>query len=399
MATNATGKMPDPIETPVPEKPHMPLKNAVLLGTVSLIVLLGGLLYFLGFFNALDLWQFKDHDELARGAAQLVGEGRFEEAVAQAERVDRESNGTNFAARSVVDSGKFMTGDQEKRIEAIRYTKETYAKLEGQPHDQALQVNKLLGYVNAGFEQYVFDEIFSGDTFGAFLVKGDMGSSIRKLAEHSLSLSPTTEAAFRIGQWDADRIRDLYGTWNATAAQKELYADDILQIIKASDALIESEKGGVDGRPFDYMVEPRSLYWKSYLYGVVARVRPEYLDESKAELDKLVAIYEKSGDANGKKNVLIAARLPYGYFSYALAVHEVKGAAGKSEAIANLDAMMALIAENPGAHDGAYLSFVRGGGARSRADQERSYNGYLVFAEMHPPFKVFLQQYGWKFEN
>ncbi len=368
-------------------------QGAIFLGLVALVIVL---LYVMGFVLKSSVPLTPIENVQAGNAVDLAASGKFSEALVEAERINAESQGTNAVARSVIDTSKFLTGDSQSRIEAVRYTKESYAAYTGNGLNQALQVNKLLGYLNSGFEQYVFDEVFSGEQFSQFIVPGDKASSIRKLAEHSIELYPTTSALFRIGQWDADRIRDLYGEWNATEAQKMTYANDILRIIAEADALIASETQQIDGRPFDFMVEPRYLYWKSYLYGVVARVRPEYIQESKNALVALEQVFETSRDENGNKIPLISTRLPYGYYSYALTLHEVKGSEAKAEIQQTLDALVTLVESNPGIHEGSYLSFIREFASRSRENQERYYKGYLELAEVHPPFKEFLQEHGVK---
>ncbi len=339
-----------------------------------------------------------ERDRIAVEALTLMEAGQFAEAALKAEAVIHSSAGADHAvARSIVDSGKFMTGETDARIQAIRLTKETYVRETGNAYNQSLQVNKLLGYINSGFEPYVFDEVFAGEPFQKFHIEGDIAGSIRALAEHSITLNPTTESLFRLGQWNADRIRDLYGDWGATPEEKEQYANDILRIIAAADELIDSEMATVEGRPFDYTVQPRFFFWKSYLYGAAARVQPEYLEDAKIALDNLVQSYETTVDASGKPYPVIATRLPYGYFSYAWSLYEVAGERALPDVRENLDALVDIIEANPNIHAGAYLSAVREAAARSPENQARYYRGYLELAKVSPRFKTFLESYGWTF--
>ncbi|TSC86213.1 MAG: hypothetical protein G01um10148_719 [Parcubacteria group bacterium Gr01-1014_8] len=335
----------------------------------------------------------EEQKKMTDTALHLAAQGRSDEAVAQAELVMRGSSEPNFVARSVVDTGKFMSGDARKRIEAVQLTKETYT-LSKTNYEKALQVNKLLGYINAAFEPFVFDEVFVGEPFQSFLVQDDAATSIRNLAEYSISLYPTTEAQFRIGQWYTDRIRNLYGDWNATPAQKKEYAGEIAKVIASADALLPQELKTVEGRPFEYMVEPRFLFWKSYLYGVMARVQPEYLEDAKIALDALVKLNETTRDEKGAPIPLIASRLPYTYFNYALALYDVQGTDAKAEINKYLNALMTLVEKDPAVHQGYYLAFLREGGARSKADWERYYKGYIDLSELNPNFKEFLIKYG-----
>lgn len=336
--------------------------------------------------------------ENAAQSMNLIGEGNFDAAIAAAEKVLKTgSDDRSIAqARSVADIGRFMTGEETKRIEAIRITKESYEKAIGDPRTQALQVNKLLGYLNSGYEQYVYDEIFSGEVFGQFKVKKDRTSSIKNLANHSLQLYPTTEALFRYGQWFADRIRDIHGDWRVTPEQRVQYAENTLKVIEYSDKLIAREMKENEDRAFSYMIESRYFFWETYLYGAVARVKPEYIVQSKEFLDKLVASYENSRDEQGNKIPLIATRLPYSYVGYAWSLYEVKGEESMPEIEDNLDALIAIINENPKLHEGAFLAFVRNGAKQSAERQERYYKPEEVLGKKYPPFGEFLKTYGWE---
>lgn len=336
----------------------------------------------------------------AERALQLIEEGDFNAAAMEARKAyDSASNEEEKQlARSALEVANFRGGGEQERLEAIRLTKETYTLLKGNAYRQSLEVNELLGYFNTAYEQSVFDEIFKGEPFEKFLVPGDKSLSIRKLAEHSLALWPSTEAEFRIGAWHADQI--LYGSGGKklTKAERQDHANEILKVIASADALISEQKARVKDQPFGYMVEPRYFFWKTYLYGIVARVYPKYIDDARKSLDGLVASYDSSRDQLGNKRPLIAARLPSGYFTYATSLYRVKGEAVLPEVRANLDALVDLIGENPAVHTGSFLATVRTGAASPEL-WDRNYKSYVDLAKVHPPFKAFLEKYGWKFEN
>lgn len=332
---------------------------------------------------------------VVNSALESADAGDFKTARRDSWDIVRSSRGENLTALSVYDTSSFMTGNAAARINAIRTTKEHYIRAENDTYTQALQVNKVLGYYNSARENYVFDEIFAGEPFQRFLVPGDKMGSIRKLAEHSIALSPTTAAIFRLGQWNAEQIEKAGA--EVSQEEKQLYADNILDVISSADKIIDSETQAIEGRPFDYTVKARYFFWKSYLYGAVARVQPQYLEEAKRNLDALVAYYNSTLNEDGSRYPLIATRLPYGYADYAVTLMKIHGEDAQSDIAASLDAMIALINENPEIHKGEYLALVRRGVAASEVDPAKASANYRALAQMHPPFKAFLESYGWKF--
>ncbi len=324
----------------------------------------------------------------------------FSAEAVRAEQIARESRGTGSfynKALSIAAESNFMTAEEGKRVKAVQISKLQYLESQGKPQLQAIEVNRLLAYINAGYEKYIFNEVFKDEPFAQFLVPGDMVSSVRNLAEHSLSLDPSTAAQFRIGQWYADRIRDTHGTWGATDAQKKEYADAILRIIDASMLAIPGEQIKNSGAIFDFMLMPRYYFWHTYLYAAVARVYPEYLLQTKGALEELVATYENSKGENGEKIPLIASRLPYGYMAYALALHDVQGEKANDEIKKILDALIAIIEKNPSVHEGAFLSVVKQGAKPELPDRTKGVGVYIDLAEIHQPFKDFLIKHGWNF--
>lgn len=336
----------------------------------------------------------EERNRFLEEALHLAGQGDFNRAQQYA-RIALETDNTE-EAQSALEVGLFFSGVEDQRIEAVRLAKESYLNATD-PLIKAIQINKLFGFINAGSERYIFNEVFSGEPFEQFLVKGDRSVSLRNLAKHSLSLYPTTDALYRIAYWHADRIGDIWGTWNTTADEKSTHADEILRLVGEADILLTSQKQILAGEPFDYMIQARHLFWKSYLYGYVARVRPEYLTESKKALDELERYYEISLDENGNRYPLIAARLPSAYVSYARTLYEMQEAEASGEIGTTLDEMIALIDENPGVHEGAFLSTIRRDDIATTTNRRRGSGVYRALAELHPPFKEFLMRYGWTF--
>ena len=340
-------------------------------------------------------------------ALNFASSGDFDSALKAAEELlnSAVSEGIAFEARSIIDSSKFATGEQEARVEAVRLTKEHYLLRVDDPLDQALQVNKLLGYMTAGREKYVFNEVFAGEPFNTFLVPGDRDASIKNLAEHSLSLHPTIEATVRIGEWYARKIERLPPPPSLTPGQSPRqpglgiqYADKILETLRQSDQLLEQQKKELEGRPFDYMVEPRYYFWRVYLYSTVALIRPRYLADAEFSLERLVTLYEETKNPRGEKYATIAMRLPNAYYLYAWSLFRVRGEREIDSVRSSLDSLIALVDQDPKIHEGQFLSLIRNAADLTPEQRAKSYRGFVVLANNHPPFKAFLEKYDWKFE-
>ena len=391
--TNITCAMPP--EQEVTNIISPPQRNAVPL--VAILFVLCVVLISAAYYYFSPQWKVSMHQEQISEAVSLVGAGDYDAAITASEVVlNSVDSGSEYnKARSVHDVAQFATGERDKRIAAIRSVKETYLLNADDPFAQSRNVNALLGYLNAGFEQYVFDEVFRGEPFAKFYIAEDRATSIRSLAEHSFELAPSTESLFRIGQWYSDRIRNLYGDWNATPEEKARYTDEILKLLDQSDELLTTELAETNGHLFQNMIEPRYYFWHSYLYAVVAREKPEYLMNAKRSLEKLEDIYNTRLDANGNKQAIIGTRLPYAYANYAWALYEVTGEAGYPEARQNLDALIALVHENPEAHVGYYVSLIKKNIALPQTKWEEVYSARMMLrlSKMHEPFKQFIFEY------
>lgn len=378
----------------MPKTPTEGRHSVPWIGFISLGVIVVGLLAAAAYYYSQTTQGTINSQELVRNALSLVSNGDYSAAIEAADTAAKNAatDQEYFTARSIADTARFSTGEEANRIAAIRSTKESYVRARGNNFEQARYVNVLLGYLNAGFEKYVFDEVFSGPDFSKFLVPNDRASSIRGLAEHSYELAPSTESLFRIGQWYSDRMRNLYGDWDLSDAEKMEAANEILAILTDADKLLAQELEQTEGRVFQFTIEPRYYFWEAYLYGVVARQKPEYLAQAKESVEKLEQLYATRRDENGNQIDLIATRLPYTYANYAWALYEVKGEAGYEEARTYLDKLIAVIDANPTAHAGYYLSLINKNAALSSEKLKKTYSAIMMYklTMMHKPFGDFI---------
>lgn len=302
-----------------------------------------------------------------------------------------------FYAASMLALSEFFNGSKEQRIAAIRITKQNIASnlAAENPALMADQINILLGYIRSADERYVFEEVFAGEPFEKFRVKGRELSSIKNLAAYSNSLNPSSEALYRI----ADYYRAAVFIATTTEA-KEWAIGRTISTLAQADALYPQELAAAKGSAFDYMVELRRYLWQSYIYGDLARADSKYLVKSEEMAAQMVNLYETRLDSNGFKIAVIGARMPDIYINAARYAYVVKGAAASAQIKTNLDALIQEVNEHPSWHKGGFLALVREMAADGNAGRRSaSYQQYVALSKIHPPFKALLEANGWTAAN
>jgi hypothetical protein len=346
----------------------------------------------------------ENHDKLLADTLATLDQGDYSGAASSSKALLSElpSDSVEFyIAHSVLEVATFFAGSrEEQRKEGIRLVKQTYLNAQTD-FEKALQVNELLGYIMAGREQFVIDEIFTGEPFGSFYDPNDWIQTIKNLAEHSISLHPTPEAVFRIGFWNTEKLVVGLRAETLTDEERDMYVQGTLDAVAEAERIYPEYLARMQGRALSYMITPRYYFWRGYLLRKVAIVEPEYAELSvRADRDLLIS-YETTLDQYGNRLPLIAARIPYMRFDRATYLIEHKRGPEIVMRIKNdLDEIMALIRENPAAHEGHFVSLIRTQASLSESERQEA-NSYLRFARvarLHEPFKTFLEGYGMEFE-
>ncbi len=334
----------------------------------------------------------------AKESISLIESGDWANAAKRAEPVLKSGGRSTGAAGTAYEIGTFYTGTFEDRIKAVQFTKSIFYANENNPLMQALEVNTLLSYIQIAMDPRINKEIFKGEPFEKLWVPKDLSSSIKNLAEFSLALYPTNNAHFHTAVWYVDRIRNLYGNWKATPAEKKEYANEILRIIGTVDKTFAENAQQMEGRSLGYMERFFMMYSKVYFYSAVSRVYPTYLAQTKTALAELEIEYEAMKARAGGYNAFAATRIPDAYFAYAGALVQTKGAEAKPEIATTLDKLVSFVESDPKPHEGFYLSYIRMDRSKwKEASKQRALRAYYDLAAIHPPFKQFLERNGWVF--
>jgi hypothetical protein len=294
-------------------------------------------------------------------------------------------------ARGLEATALYLSGDTEERLKAIALLKQNYLDASGTPQSKASIINSLLGYISNSREQAIFESIFTGAPFDIFRVEGDYTGSIRKLANQSLGLYPTSYAIFQASLHDLAPLVNYDKTYTINDAEKRKHAEAIIADIKRADALFAQERS----RTGLAVREPATYYyWKGLLWGAVATVQPEHLADSKEAYGQLVAYYETTRDKNGATIPYIRILVPYAYSGYANALARVDAEKYKKEIVKQLDLYMAEVKGNEKVHESGVIAHIKNVAKSTTATQTYTISNYKRLAAIYPAYKQFLAGYG-----
>lgn len=331
-------------------------------------------------------------------AAELTQQGLFKEA-SDALRVlassETDSLG-NMLAQASIETSNFLSGESDAQIRAVESAKHRYLVSADYPPEQVRIINELLAYIgmNSVGEDDVYDAIFSNEPFSHLRIDGDRAGSLRALAEYSYELSPTTDALFRIAWWHADRLLNIYGSWEVSETEKVSHRTAIQKMLTQAEMLVVKEKEATALRQ-NPMLMPRYHFWRSTLFGVLARFEPIYFERMGAERDLLRALYESSGALDGTHHVGTAILVPYVDLYYAQALYEHDPEDVSWDMITPiLDDMITVVDTNPAIHRAGVLKLFAHIASLSPEEQQRQYAHYVAFAKAVPSFSDFLSRSG-----
>lgn len=332
--------------------------------------------------------------ELLDRAYSQLSSGDYQGALEEAIKLTGDANpSVSIRAQRVVNEANFLIGTKESRIVAVQGAKSLFTRLEGYPEDQALVITSLLNYMSMAPDSYIYNEIFAPGPFSALVVENDYLSTVKNLAEYSMSLKPTTTALVRVGWWHADKILEVSRRYGLDDAAKKAAADEILKIISESQVLITKEIAS--GEPLNPMMRPNFYFWQASLYQAVARVYPKYIDQAGDSLSALRYEYESTRRQDGGYLATIAVLIPYAELYYTQALYEVEGETSLPRVKDHLVALIETVEANPDIHRAGFIGMIER--QSSLLAQYRIFNHptYVRFIEQVPEFRIFLESYGW----
>lgn len=288
---------------------------------------------------------------------------------------------------------RFNLGDDESQVRAVIDTIAAYNEFAGKPYEQMLAVNMLLGYINASFSGPVYDAIFSSDEFTQYKGKYAI-DSVKNLAQHSYTLSPSAPALLRLGQWHEDKVNNVSNAWGLSDDEKKMHAQKIVELLDSSESIALKDAANLRGRTADYMAIPRYYFWQVYLNSSISAYFPDRMKQAKEYLSKLETVSRVTKDESGKPIALIRTRMPYAYYQYALGLTRIGTESAEKEAEQIITALVGEVRNNPTLHAGAYAKVITQAKGYDKNRLEQYYAGHLLLAEKYAVYKLFLKDVG-----
>lgn len=317
--------------------------------------------------------------------------GDFAQAEEQAQRVlDGIKGGENFGAYTVVEVAKFMSGDEASRLEAVRIAKQHYGA--ASTRTKALIINMLTGFVAAQRDDRFFNEIFSGEPFGALKVENDPFLTIRKFAELSNTLSPTSVATHQIATWHAARILSAQRL-KLTVDERKGHAASIISLADEAATLFAQEEPLFETALFGELNTFQYHNQRAYLYGATAYVEPQYFMRSEEEY---AILYTRYGEGRG--DPIVQSWLPSAYLNNALFLRGFGGKARDEDVRNRLNSLVALVESDPDLYKNTFLNRIVALKGKTEATGGAEYRQFKQMASVSPEFKEFLARNGVVFQ-
>lgn len=332
----------------------------------------------------------------------LTEKGNFLATHESAQKILQTTDASSTAGQRAITAivvADFWGGDMQKQIEAVRLTKEQLRTYPGSPYNQALLINRLLGYITTAMEPQLIDEIFTGEPYGALRIPGDDIGSLKNLAEYSISKYPTSIAYFKVGIWHATSIfKHFDGIERLSAGELNGHIRAIEKILDDTNTLFPEEEKRILGRPYWEVQAPAFYYFQGFLNASIALVRHENLPRAEAAFQKVFDYYRERRTADGQGNIMIEARLVYTDFSLATFIYAIEGDARLPEVKGHLEQMIKRMEAHPDVHKNSFLAFMREtmlAGSAGTLGRWYSYDRFIQMSDLYPPFGDFLNGNGW----
>ncbi len=332
----------------------------------------------------------------------LTEKGDFLATQESAQKILQTTGTSSVAGQRAITAtvvADFWGGDMQKQLEAVRLTKEQLLTYPGSPYNQALLINRLLGYITTAMEPQLIDEIFKGEPYGELRIPGDDVGSLKNLAEYSLSKYPTSVAYFKVGIWHATSIfKHFDGIEKLSTSNLDRHIRSIEKILDDTNILFPEEEKRILGRPYWEVQAPAFYYFQGFLNASIALVRHENLPKAEAAFQKVFDYYQERRTADEQGNIMIEARLVYTDFSLATFIYAIDGDARLPEVRGHLDRMIERMEAHPNVHKNSFFAFMREtmlAGPTGTQGRWYSYDRFSQMSALHPPFRDFLNSNGW----
>ncbi len=318
----------------------------------------------------------------------------FEDATRYAEQALTKnlSSLDRWEAQTLFALNLFLTGEEKKQIDAVRLLKDVYTGLvqdaEAPQRFKAYTINKLIDLYYTGRPPRVFKEIFSEGPFVHLAQGGDEKLMMRKLAEFSNSIFPTSFAVLRETIWYSGELLD---NKKLTQSDRMLYREKIKSSLKEADLIFNNENNSYTYSA-PYTRAAGHNHWRAFNLGVIALDERDKRKDFEEAFQTVLSF--RGQDTQGEERSIVTT-LPYTYFYYAAFLYDIFGQSRINDIHDNLQKLVTIINDDSELHRGIFLAFMKIERDKDLSKRDHNYRWFTELADVSPVFKEFLVSQGW----
>lgn len=303
------------------------------------------------------------------------------------------SQSARDAAQGLSAYATFLNPDVQKRLTAVQLARERYlAATENNQRAQA--IDQLIQFVVAARTHEIYEAVFAQPPFLVHRKEGDYPASIASLAKESYNSRPSVvSAAYQLlpslaalTNWDRE--------YELTAKDRARHVRIIVVGLPLLDVGLEKDTELVGDTPGAIAIPYTYHRWVSHIYGRLALEDASYAPKALDLYEAALAFYDGTRRADGTYPPILLTRFHEVRVSYAAFLIALGGEDNLIKAQALLTSVIQVIEQNPQAHEGGYLSFLRSVAASNTVTHDADLALLRLLVDAHPPFGAFIRKYG-----
>jgi|TARA_Y100000310_G_scaffold178905_1_gene178861 hypothetical protein len=281
----------------------------------------------------------------------------------------------------------FMYQGGPQQQQAVSLLKDVVTNTEVRLPIRVLAINAIINiYQFSAQDPVLFDLIFEDAPFAELYNGSDKELALRKLAEYSRELFPTTFANFRISIWYGAQVLNSN---DLSEKEKNAHLNTISDLVNESNRLFANELEVSYALGFSSMSFYQNKAFNLFPLAVSNRVLAEEVDNA---FNQAFAAY----DQYHENEPILDSILPYTYLYHAIFLHILFPDGEKGSIITrDINALARIVAENKELHKTNFLTYLH----KLHVGLESPYlvDGVRNLGESYSDFEEFLVENGLNF--